>query len=80
MKFNSLATFGVIFIALGIAGLLHPNIVMPAKKQYLTIAGTQVITETHRVVNIPTVLGVLLIVGGAAAAILSQINPDKRRK
>jgi len=72
--------FGVIFIVLGIAGLVHPNIVLPAKKQYLTIAGTQVITETHRIVSIPTVLGILLIVAGGAAAILSQINPEKRRR
>ena len=53
MKFNSLAIFGVLFVVLGIAGLAHPNVVMPAKKQELEIAGNKVIMETRRVVEIP---------------------------
>jgi hypothetical protein len=43
LKFNSLAIVGVLFVVLGIAGLAHPNVVMPAKKQELEIAGNKVI-------------------------------------
>ncbi|MGA8143280.1 MAG: hypothetical protein WB987_05255 [Candidatus Acidiferrales bacterium] len=80
MKFNSLAVIGVLFIALGIGGLVHPNVVMPAKKQEIQIAGNKVIMETRRVVTIPGVLGVVVILAGGAALLLSQINPDKRRR
>lgn len=80
MKFNSLAIFGVLFIVLGIAGLAHPNVVMPAKKQEIEIAGSRVIMETRRVVTIPKVLGVLLVVAGGTALFLSQVSPDRRRR
>ncbi|MGC1944515.1 MAG: hypothetical protein WA664_12225 [Candidatus Acidiferrales bacterium] len=80
MKFNSLAVIGVLFIALGIGGLVHPNVVMPAKKQEIQIAGNKVIMETRQVVTIPGVLGVVVILAGGAALLLSQINPDKRRR
>ena len=80
MKFNSLTVFGVLFVVLGIAALAHPNVVMPAKKQELEIAGNKVIMETRRVVEIPRILGVLLVVAGGAALFLSQVNPDLRRK
>ena len=80
MKFNSLAIFGVLFIVLGIAGLAHPNVMMPAKKQEIEIAGNRVIMETRRVVTIPKILGVLLVVAGGAALFLSQVSPVKVRR
>ena len=80
MKFNSLAIFGVLFIVLGIAGLAHPNVMMPAKKQEIEIAGSRVIMETRRVVTIPKILGVLLVVAGGAALFLSQVSPVKGRR
>jgi hypothetical protein len=78
LKFNSLALVGALLVALGIAGLVHPNVVMPAKKQELQIAGTKVIMETRRVIAIPVVLGVLVIVAGSAALVLSQVGPGGR--
>ena len=80
MKFNSLAIVGALFVVIGIAGLVHPNVVMPAKKQEIEIAGSRVIMETRRVVEIPKILGVLLVVAGGAALFLSQVNPNLRRK
>ena len=80
MKFNSLTIFGVLFVVLGIVGLVHPNVVMPAKKQEIEIAGSRVIMETRRVVEIPKILGVLLVVAGGAALFLSQVNPNIRRR
>jgi hypothetical protein len=80
LKFNSLAIFGVLFIVLGIAGLAHPNVMMPAKKQEIEIAGSRVIMETRRVVTIPKILGVLLVVAGGAALFLSQVSPANGRR
>ena len=78
MKINSLALLGLLLVALGIAGLVHPNVVMPGHKQELQIAGSKVIMETRRVITIPGVLGVLVILAGGAAVLLSQIDPDKK--
>jgi hypothetical protein len=75
LKFNLLVIFGILFLALGIGGLVHPNIVMPGKKQELQIAGQKVIMETRRVVTVPGMLGVLLILAGGAALFLSQAKP-----
>jgi uncharacterized membrane protein YdcZ (DUF606 family) len=80
LKFNSLAIVGALFVVIGIAGLVHPNVVMPAKKQEIEIAGSRVIMETRRVVEIPKILGVLLVVAGGAALFLSQVNPNLRRR
>lgn len=80
LKFNSLAIIGILFVALGIGALVHPNVVMPAKKQELQIAGNRMIMETRRVITIPGVLGALIIIAGVAALVLSQINPDARRR
>jgi uncharacterized membrane protein YdcZ (DUF606 family) len=80
LKFNSLAIIGVLFVLLGIAGLAHPNVVMRAKKQEIEIAGNKVIMETRRVVEIPKILGVLLVVAGGATLFLSQVNPNLRRR
>jgi hypothetical protein len=78
VKFNSLALVGILVVALGIAGLVHPNVVMPAKKQEVQIAGTRVLMETRRVIAIPAVLGILVILAGGAAVVLSQVSPDGR--
>jgi len=80
LKFNSLAISGVLFVVFGIAALVHPNVMMPAKKQELEIAGNKVLMETRRVVEIPKVLGVLLVVAGGAILFLSQVNPGLHRK
>jgi hypothetical protein len=77
LKFNSLAILGVLLIALGIGGLVHPNVVMPGKKQEIQIAGSKVIMETRRVITIPGVLGALVILAGGAAVLLSQLNPER---
>jgi hypothetical protein len=80
LKFNSLALVGILLVALGIAGLVHPNVVMPGKKQELQIAGTKVIMETRRVIAIPVILGILVIVAGSAAVVLSQVSPGGRSR
>jgi len=36
--------------------------------------------ETRRVVEIPNILGVLLVVAGGAILFLSQVNPNLRRR
>jgi hypothetical protein len=79
LRFNSLVVCGILLLALGISRLVHPNIVMPGKKQDTEIAGQKVIMETRRVIAVPAVLGVLLILAGGAALFLSQVNTGANR-
>jgi uncharacterized membrane protein HdeD (DUF308 family) len=71
MKFNFTVMVGVLVIGLGIAALVHPQIVMPASKQEVGIGNQKVIVETRRIVTIPTVLGVLIILCGAGLILQS---------
>ena len=71
MKFNFLVIFGVLLAVLGLAGLLHPDIKMPAKREELQIGGLQVPVETRRIVTVPPVVGGLIIVCGAGLPFLS---------
>jgi len=70
MKFNFLAIFGVLLVALGLAVLLHPDIKMPAKREELQIGGLQVPVETRRIVSVPPVVDRLIIVCGAGLLFL----------
>ena len=70
MKFNFLVIFGILFLALGIAGLVRPEIKMPAKHEELQIGQTKVPIETRRIVTVPPVVGCLIIVCGAALVYL----------
>jgi hypothetical protein len=71
MKFNFLVIFGVLLAVLGLAGLLHPDIEMPAKREELQIGGLQVPVETRRIVTVPPVVGGSIIVCGAGLLFLS---------
>jgi hypothetical protein len=72
MKFNLLAVFGILFLALGIAGLVHPEIKMPAKHEELQIGQTKVPIETRRIVAVPPVVGCLIMVCGAGLVFLAM--------
>jgi hypothetical protein len=61
---------GLVVIGLGIYGMVRPNLLMPAKKQELEIAGQRVLMETHRVVTLPRPLSGMVIVGGVGLILL----------
>ena len=44
---------GVLLILLGVYAMRRPNLLMPAKRETLQIAGQNVVMETRRVVTIP---------------------------
>jgi hypothetical protein len=70
MKFNFLVIFGLLLFALGLAGLVHPEIKLPAKHEELHIGQTRVPIETRRIVTVPPVVGGLFIVCGAGLIFL----------
>jgi hypothetical protein len=56
---------GALFLLLGIAGLVHPRVVMPAQRRNIE-EGSQIIKmETRRIITVPRALAILMIIGGA---------------
>jgi hypothetical protein len=70
MKFNFLTLVGVLVIGLGIAALVHPRVMMPGSHREVDIGDKKVIMETRRIVQIPPVLGGLIIICGAGIIFL----------
>lgn len=68
---------GVLLIVLGIYAIRRPNLLMPAKRETLQIAGQKVVMETRRVVAIPRPLSGLIIVSGGGLILLGI---QKRRR
>jgi hypothetical protein len=66
---------GIVLILAGIYGLIRPNILMPAKREKLQIAGQEVQMETRRVVGVPRPLSGMVILSGAALILLSFQKP-----
>jgi hypothetical protein len=70
MKFNIFAIVGVVVIALGIAALIHPRVVMPSSHREVEIGNRKVIMETRRIVDVPPIFGGLIILCGAGMVFL----------
>jgi hypothetical protein len=61
---------GLVVIALGIYGMVRPNLLMPSKKQNLEIGGQRVVMETRRVVALPRPLSGMVVVCGIGLILL----------
>jgi hypothetical protein len=71
MKIHPYLLMGALFIVLGIAALIHPHVSMPSKKSEMESSGVRTIIETTRIIEIPKVLGILLLVAGGSFIFLS---------
>lgn len=71
MKIHPYVVMGILFIALGIAALIHPNVGMPSKKNEIEIGGTKTIIETTRIIEIPRIFSGLLLLAGGSFIFLS---------
>ena len=65
MKFNFLVILGILVAGLGLAALVRPELRMPAKHEELLIGPMKVPVETRRIVQVPPVVGGVIIVCGA---------------
>lgn len=70
MRLNFVAILGVVVIGLGIAALVHPRVMMPASHREVEIGSRKVIMETRRIVEVPRILGAVIIVCGAGLVFL----------
>jgi hypothetical protein len=62
---------GALFVALGIAGFVHPRVLMPAKTDVTSHDGEKVIIETRRIVRIPVLMSACALFAGAGLIFLS---------
>jgi hypothetical protein len=62
--------FGVVLVLLGLAGLAHPRLDMPAHRTEVQVLGQRLLVETRRIVTIPTLLSGLFIATGAGLVVL----------
>ncbi len=74
MKIQPIAILGALLILLGIAGLIHPRILLP-KERDTTVATPGFTVITQRDITVPLYMSGLLILPGAA---LIFSNPPKR--
>ena len=69
---------GILFVVLGIAGFVHPRILMPGRQDDLQVGGQRMIVETRRVVEIPGFLsGFLVLAGGGLIFIGGREKPSR---
>jgi hypothetical protein len=72
---------GGLFLLLGLAGLVHPRVVMPAQRSEIEVGSQTIKMETRRIVTVPRVLAILMIIGGAGLIYLgSHADAPARRQ
>jgi hypothetical protein len=56
---------GALFVLAGLAGLIHPRVMMPAKRSDVWVGKQELKMETREIVMIPTSISVLVMIAGA---------------
>jgi len=77
MRVTAHTIFGVIFVALGILAVIHPNFTLPGKKDEVTIANQRVVIETHRVVSIPRAASATEVALGLGLIFFGSLKPKR---
>jgi hypothetical protein len=77
MRFHPIIIVGILFAAVGIATLIHPQVSMPAKTQEVQVVGGKAIIETRRIVTFPRAFSILLIIVGAGQVFLISRMPRR---
>ena len=69
------APAGMVFLLAGLAGLIHPHIMMPPKRSNIWVGNQELKVETRQVLTVPTSMGVLAMVAGAGLIYLCVRRP-----
>jgi hypothetical protein len=69
--------FGALLIALGIAGLIIPNVTFTESKKVLDVGPLQVRSEEKHDIPIPAVAGIAAIVAGLGMIFASRRSADR---
>ena len=63
-------TVGILFVVLGVAALIHPEVKMPAKQREIYVASQKLIINTQRIVTVPGWMSGIVIIAGCGLAFL----------
>jgi multidrug transporter EmrE-like cation transporter len=65
LKFHPIAIVGLLIVIAGIAGLFHPQLMLPGQSREIQIGNQKAIITQHRVLEFPKAFCIILIVCGA---------------
>lgn len=77
MRGNALIIIGILFVAAGVVGLVHPQWQGRDKKMDVNVGSKQVEVTTRRVTDVPPLFSWALIVAGGCTALLGAISRPK---
>jgi hypothetical protein len=69
------ALAGMVLLLAGLAGLIHPHVMMPPKRNDIWVGNQELKVETRQVLTIPTSIGALAVVAGAGLIYLGVRRP-----
>lgn len=78
MRITIYTVFGVLFAALGVTALVHPNFVLPGKKSELVVENQKVLIETSRIISVPRVVSASEVALGIGMAFFGSRKPRNR--
>jgi hypothetical protein len=77
-KVNTLMIMGVLFVIVGVVGLVHPQWQGPAHQMQVEVAGRDVQVNTRRIIDIPPLFCGAIIVMGIGVAMLGGIQEARK--
>jgi hypothetical protein len=80
MRATVFIVIGVLFVAAGITGLIHPQWQGRDKKMDVDVQGNHYVVTTRRIVDIPPIFCGAVIVAGLCTAALGGITRSKARR
>ncbi|HUJ33388.1 MAG TPA: hypothetical protein VLY23_19050 [Candidatus Acidoferrum sp.] len=75
MRITLHAIFGALFFLMGVVAMIHPNFVLPGKKDEVTSANQRTVIETHRVISVPRAASGAEIALGIGLMIVGSRKP-----
>jgi hypothetical protein len=70
-----IALLGTVFLLAGIAALIHPRVMMPAKRSEVWVGKQELKMETRQIVMIPAAMGVLALIAGGGLIYMGVRKP-----
>lgn len=74
MKIRMVGILGILFIVLGLTGLMHPEIKLSGKKTDVQMGAIHATMETRRIVAVPWVVSGIFILAGGVLVFMSSRN------
>ncbi len=71
-----LTIFGVLLIAIGVAGLVIDNISFTERKTIVDAGPLKVTADEQRTIPVPTIAGVIAVVAGAGLLFMGRSGPE----